>query len=77
MYYIKSEYINNEIMKKKLKDKYNQIVDIIEKKNKEEKKIKDIKVENEKKINEIEKKYKIEINEIKKKVSNNIYNYYA
>ena len=77
MYYIKSEYINNEIMKKKLKNKYKEILDIIEKKNKEEKKIKDMKEENEKKINEIEKKYKNEINEMKKKVSNNIYNFYV
>ena len=32
MYYIKSEHINNEIMKKKLKNKYKEILDIIEKK---------------------------------------------
>ena len=44
MYYIKSEYINNEIIKKNLKNKYKEILDIIEKKNKEEKKIKDMKM---------------------------------
>ena len=70
MYYIKNEYINNEIMRKKLKDKYEDIVIIIEKKNKEENKIKD-----KNKIKEIEEKYKNEINEMKKKVSNNIYHF--
>ena len=69
MYYIKSEHINNEIMKKKLKDKYKEIVDIVDKKNKEGKKvIKDKKEENEK-----EEKYKNEINGLRKKISNNIY----
>ena len=76
LYYIKSEYINDKIMKIKLKDKYEKVVDIIKQKKKEDKKIKELKEKNEKmikeKIEEIENKYKKEKNILEKKVIQNI-----
>ena len=76
LYYIKSEYINDKIVKIKLKDKYEEISDIIKQKRIEDKKMKEDKEHNEKinleKIKEIENKYKSEINELKKQISQNI-----
>ena len=68
-YYIKNGYINEEIIKKKYKDKYNKLLEIIEKKKNEDKKKKE---ENERIGKEkigIEEKYKNEINELKDKIS--------
>ena len=48
LYYIKSDYINNKIVKIKLKDKYEEISDIIKQKKIGDKKLKEDKENNEK-----------------------------
>ena len=80
-YYIKSDYINDRIIRTKLRDNYEKIIEKIklkrieDEKMKEENEIKEKeriikekeRIENEK--NKIEEKYKNEINELKKKIS--------
>ena len=73
LYYTKNEYINDKIIKIKLKDKYSDIIDIINKKYEENKKIKELKVNNENIINEKEEKYNREKNVLIKKVNKIIY----
>ena len=83
-YYIKSEYINNRIIRTKLKDNYDKTIKKIKLKRNEDEKMKE---ENERRIKEkekiikekeriendkIEEKYRNEINELKKKISQNI-----
>ena len=75
-YYIKSDYINNRIIKTKLGDNYDKIIEKIKVKRIEDEKMKEEnerrikekeRIENEK--NKIEEKYRNEINELKKKLS--------
>ena len=73
LYYTKNEYINDKIIKIKLKDKYSDIIDIINKKYEENKKIKELKGNNENIISEKEEKYNNEINMLIKKVNKIIY----
>ena len=71
LYYSESKYINNNIMKKILKEKYEEILRIIKQKSNEDNKLKLLKEKkNEEKINKIEEKYKKEIEKI-----NHNYNY--
>ena len=70
LYYSKNKYINDNIMKKILKDNYDKIINKINIKNNN---ILNKEIKNEKMKNEIEEKYKNEINTMKKKVNQNIY----
>ena len=82
-YYIKSDYINNRIIRTKLRDNYDKIIEKIKLKRNEDEKMKE---ENERRIkekeriikekerienvkNKMEEKYRNEINELEKKIS--------
>jgi hypothetical protein len=70
LYYIKNDYINNKIMKIKLKEKYNDIVDIIyNRKGNEQVNIEKLKDEYKEKIQKLENQYKNEISKLKNEVS--------
>ena len=77
MYYIKSKYINEKIIKVKLDNNYDEIIKIIKQKRIEDKKIKEENERIEKEKMKVEENYKNEINELKNKITQNIlYNYF-
>ena len=70
LYYINNDYINNKIMKIKLKEKYNDIVDIIyNRKRNEQVNIEKLKNDYKEKIQKLENQYKNEISKLKNEVS--------
>ena len=70
LYYINNDYINNKIMKIKLKEKYNDIVDIIYNRNvNEQVNIEKLKNDYKEKIQKLENQYKNEISKLKNEVS--------
>ena len=70
LYYINNDYINNKIMKIKLKEKYNDIVDIIyNRKGNEHVNIEKLKNDYKEKIQKLENQYKNEISKLKNEVS--------
>ena len=77
IYYIKSKYINEKIIKVKLDNNYDEIIKIIKQKRIEDKKIKEENERIEKEKMKVEENYKNEINELKNKITQNIlYNYF-
>ena len=70
LYYINNDYINNKIMKIKLKEKYNDIVDTIyNRKGNEQANIEKLKNDYKEKIQKLENQYKNEISKLKNEVS--------